>query len=526
MTDSREGNRVVPAIPLTGMFAIAFVACSIAISGCAKDRESSVVVGSKSFTESIILGEIATQLVQSTGSGARHRADFGGTRILFTALQDGQLDIYPEYTGTLIRELLHDQNVSDLASIRRALEKLGLCASDPLGFNNTYALAMRREAADRLQIKRISDLTKHTALRFGFSNEFMNRGDGWPSLQRAYGLPQKNVRGMQHAVAYAGLAGGGIDVIDVYTTDPEILFHDLAILEDDLTHFPRYDALWLYRADLLQRHPDAVTAIKRLCGEIDDRLMTTLNAEARPKDLSARISEARVAASFLEEKYDFQTTLSQKSRLGRIGATTLDHLRLVLPSLAAAILIAIPLGIVASKYALAGQVILAVTGMLQTIPSLALLVLLIPPLTSLGWEIGFPQAVVALCLYSLLPIVRNTVAGFRGIPIALRESAEALGLTAAAKLGRIELPLALPTILAGIKTAAILNIGFATLGALIGAGGYGQPILTGIRLADNGRILEGAIPAAVMALLAQGLFEIVERWVVPRGLRLQPGSHD
>jgi osmoprotectant transport system permease protein len=116
--------------------------------------------------------------------------------------------------------------------------------------------------------------------------------------------------------------------------------------------------------------------------------------------------------------------------------------------------------------------------------------------------------------------VRNTHSGLTNIPLALLDSADALGLPASARLRKIELPLALPSILAGIKTAAIINIGTATLGALIGAGGYGQPILTGIRLNDLSLILTGAIPAALLALFAQGLFELLERALVPRGLKL------
>ncbi|MGD2113086.1 MAG: ABC transporter permease, partial [Gammaproteobacteria bacterium] len=146
---------------------------------------------------------------------------------------------------------------------------------------------------------------------------------------------------------------------------------------------------------------------------------------------------------------------------------------------------------------------------------LALFVFMIPLL-----GIGGPPAIVALFLYSLLPIIRNTYAGLRDIPPAIIESAEALGLPARARLRLVELPLATRAILAGIKTAAVINVGTATLGALIGAGGYGQPILTGIRLDDTALILQGAIPAAVLALLVQGLFELVERRLLPRGLRL------
>ena len=160
---------------------------------------------------------------------------------------------------------------------------------------------------------------------------------------------------------------------------------------------------------------------------------------------------------------------------------------------------------------------LGVVGIIQTVPSLAVLVFMIPLL-----GIGAPPAMVALFLYSLLPIVRNTYTGLHDIPIQIRESAQALGLPPRACLWLVELPMASRTILAGIKTSAVINIGTATLGALIGAGGYGQPILTGIRLDDVGLILEGAVPAALLALLVQGIFELSERTLVPKGLRLRP----
>jgi osmoprotectant transport system permease protein len=191
-----------------------------------------------------------------------------------------------------------------------------------------------------------------------------------------------------------------------------------------------------------------------------------------------------------------------------------------------AILVAVPLGILAVKMPRAAQGILAAVGVIQTIPALALLVLLmtaLQPLRRFGIEtVGAPPAIVALFMYSLLPIVRNTYTGLQGIPGPVAESAAALGLPFAARLRLIELPLALPTILAGIKTAVVINVGFATLGALIGAGGYGQPILTGIRLDDTGLILQGAIPAALLALAMQALFELIERVLVPKGLRLRP----
>ena len=157
---------------------------------------------------------------------------------------------------------------------------------------------------------------------------------------------------------------------------------------------------------------------------------------------------------------------------------------------------------------------LGAVGLIQTVPSLALLVFMIPLL-----GIGAGPAIAALFLYSLLPIVRSTHAGLTGISPQLRESAEALGLPPGATLRLVELPLASRSILSGVQTAAVINVGTATLGALIGAGGYGQSILTGIRLADTRIILEGAVPAALLALLVQGLFELLERALVPKGLR-------
>jgi osmoprotectant transport system permease protein len=198
----------------------------------------------------------------------------------------------------------------------------------------------------------------------------------------------------------------------------------------------------------------------------------------------------------------------------RLMRHTQEHLLLVVLSLVAAIVVAVPLGIVAARRPRVGQFLLGLVGVGQTIPALALLVVMVPLL-----GIGAGPALVALFIYSLLPIVRNTHAGLTGIPAALLESADALGLPRNARLWRIELPLALPTILAGIKTAAVINVGGATLGALVGAGGYGQPILTGIRLDDTALILEGAVPAALMALGVQWLFELAERYLVPGDLR-------
>lgn len=468
-----------------------------------------VRIGSKQFTESVILGEIARLAARQQGMQVLHQRELGGTAILWSALEHGDIDAYPEYTGTLTHELL--KNVppdADIPTLRAVLKPLGIGVTDSLGFNDTYAIGMRENQAAQLNIRRLSDLASHPELRLGFSNEFMARSDGWPGLRQRYGLPQTQVRGLDHALSYRALASGAVDAIDLYSTDAEIPYYHLLTLEDDRHYFPHYEAVFLYRLDLAQRAPAFVQVLQNLTGRINAEAMRQMNAMVKLHGQK----ETVVAASFLGVQPDGDGA----NLWGRIWRRTVEHLRLVLISLLAAVLIAIPLGVLAARSKRLGHFIMAISGVLQTIPSLAMFVFMIP-----FFGIGTWPAIAALFLYSLLPVVRNTYAGLAGIPPDLRESAAALGLPRGVRLQRVELPMAMRSILAGIKTAAVINVGTATLGALIGAGGYGQPIVTGIRLDDTGLILEGAIPAACMALLVQGVFEGVERWLTPRGMRLE-----
>ncbi|WP_412070378.1 glycine betaine ABC transporter substrate-binding protein [Rubrivirga sp. IMCC43871] len=470
-----------------------------------------VVVGSKTFTEGVVLGEVATQAARASGVEAVHRREIGGTRVLWSALLRGDIDAYPEYTGTLSEEIFAGQEIDSDQALAAALAAEGIRMTAPLGFNNTYAVGMTAERAEALGIATISDLADHPALRLGFSNEFLDRGDGWPGLRRRYGLLQSDVRGLDHDLALRALQGGGLDATDLYSTDAEIAAFGLRVLADDRAFFPRYDAVILYRADLEDRASAAVAAFDALAGTLTADTMAALNARVRIDGQP----EAAVAAGFLRPRLGDVAEVAVASRTERVWRRTREHLGLVGVSLLAAIAVAIPLGVLAAKVRGLEPVVLGVVSVAYTIPSLALLVFMLPLL-----GIGAAPALAALFLYSLLPIVRNTHAGLTGLAPVLRESAVALGLPAAVRLRRIELPLASPSILAGVQTSAVINIGTATLGALVGAGGYGQPILTGIRLDDLGLILEGAVPAAGMALAAQGLFSAVGRWLVPRGLRL------
>lgn len=477
-----------------------------------------VRVGSKKFSEAVVLGEMMRLLLEHEGLTVAHYRELGGTRILFDALASGEIDAYPEYTGTILKEIFAGRDAADDRAMRDLLRGMGLGVAGPLGFNNTYALALTRDRADELGIKSISDLRRTPELRIALTHEFLDRGDGWPALKRAYGLQQARVVGVDHDLAYRRLLAGEIDLIDVYTTDAMIGRSDLVLLEDDRSFFPRYDAVWLYRLDSASREPRLSAALKRLEGTISEDAMRALNDEVE----SRRASEAEAAAGFLERRLGVRVAVRPPSLGGTIAKHLVEHLDLVRRSLLPAVVVGVALGVFCQRFRRAGGIVLAAVGLLQTIPSLALLVLLLPVVSALGYRSvgeGSATAVVALFCYCLLPIVRNTFTGLDGIPRGTIESATVLGLGPLPRLADIELPIATPTILAGIRTSAVQNVGFATLGAIIGAGGLGQPILRGIRLNDASLIAAGAVPAALLALLLQLVVDAVEWAVTPRGLK-------
>jgi osmoprotectant transport system permease protein len=461
-------------------------------------------VGSKRFTESYILGEIVTQAA-APHIRTEHRQGLGNTAIVFEALRAGSIDIYPEYIGTIDLEILKHKAPTSLEQINRELAPLGLGAAIPLGFNNTYALAMPSAISDRHGIRSLADLARNPDLRLGLSHEFLGRADGWPGLARRYGLPQKPT-GLDHGVAYEAMAAGQVDVIDIYSTDARIRQHALRILADDASYFPRYDAVLLYRLDVPRRFPEAWRALQSLEGRIGEDDMIAMNAAA---ELEGK-PFANIARAFLSpsRETDAQHTgFWARMFDGNLLRLTRQHGLLVLLSVAAATAVGLPLGVLAASVPRCRQGVMAVVGVLQTVPSLALLAMLIPLLGA----IGTIPALIALFLYALLPIVRNTTTGLEQVPAGLRMAALALGLGRRDRLLYIELPLALPIILAGVKTAAVMSVGTATIAAFIGAGGYGERIATGLALNDNDMLLAGALPAALLALATQFLFEAVER---------------
>ncbi|MGM3273678.1 ABC transporter permease/substrate-binding protein [Ralstonia sp. 24A2] len=480
--------------------------------------EQPLRIGSKRFTESYVLGEILTQTAAAHGP-AEHVPGLGNTAIVFAALKNGSIDVYPDYLGTIAAEILHlpqaqaanPDQAALLADVNRALAPMSLAAGVPLGFEDTYALAMREADAEREHIRTLADLATHPALRLGLSHEFLGRADGWPAIAARHALPQ-HPTGLDHGVAYDALRARQVDVIDIYSTDAKIRREHLRVLDDTAHVFPRYDAVLLYRSDAAQKHAAQWQAITALTGRIQRDDMVAMNAAV---ELEGR-SFSQVARQFLAGQHNAPAATPARAFFAQLTdglwRLTQRHLTLVGISTGVAIVLGVPLGLAAARRRIK-QPILAVVGVLQTIPSLALLAMLIPIVGS----IGVVPALIALALYALLPIVRNTIVGLEQVPDGLRDAALALGFTPAQRTRVVDLPLALPVILAGIKTAAVISVGTATIAAFIGAGGYGERIATGLALNDSATLLAGAIPAAVLALLVQGAFEVIEWWLRRHG---------
>jgi osmoprotectant transport system permease protein len=466
-------------------------------------------IGSKRFTESYILAHVLAQTAQPhLAAPPEVKQGLGNTAITFEALKSGAIDMYADYSGTVSQEILKSPKPMSLEAMNRGLAAMGLGAAVPLGFNDGYALAMRADVAGKAGIRSISDLARHRDLKFGLSNEFIGRADGWPGLAKTYGLPQRPA-GLDHGLAYDAIAGGQVDVIDIYTTDAKITHLGLTVLTDDKGYFPRYDALVLYRLDAATRFPTAWTALRRLEGRIDEQAMIAMNARAELQGVGFDVIARDFLANADTSRPAARGGVATRLFADDLGRLTAQHLWLVAVSVALATLIAVPLAVAAFPHPRARAVLLALTGLLQTIPSLALLAVLIWLLGA----IGTVPALIALTAYALLPVMRNTIAGLTEVPDGLRQAATALGMTQAQRLRWIELPIALPTALAGIRIATSIGIGTATIAAFIGAGGFGERIVTGLALNDSQLMLAGAIPAAVLALASEALFETIERWL-------------
>ncbi|HWG68604.1 MAG TPA: glycine betaine ABC transporter substrate-binding protein [Steroidobacteraceae bacterium] len=510
----RAGAALLLGVGLIAGVGVGGRGCRAAPVPAAGQAAEPIVIGGKIFTESYVLGEIAAQTIQTqTHAPVTVKLGMGSTGILFEALRTGAIDVYPDYSGTLAEAILKQPNLKSLDDIRRALGALDMTISGSLGFNDTYALAVKEEFAQAHHLNSIGDLVAiQSSIKAAFSYEFMDRKDGYPGLVDSYRLhfDPKQVNRMEHALSFQAIEQNAVNLIDVYSTDAKIKKLHLRVLKDDHNYFPVYQAVWVARNAFVAQHPREWQALRGLEGKISEQAMLDMNAQA---DIQ-KIPFKKIAADFLGAEAP-----KAESLFDGILHRTREHLWLVGVSLLFSVLVGIPLGVMAVRFHAAGQGILLSSALIQTVPSLALLCFLIPV-----FGVGTKPALAALCLYSLLPVVLNTFTGIRAINPVHLENARAFGLNPRQILFRVVLPLASPTLLAGIKTATIVSIGTATLAALVGAGGYGAPIVSGLSLNDVPTILTGAIPAAVMALVAHGIFEVLGMVLIPAGLRRRPGA--
>jgi len=496
------------------------------------DNERPVIVASKPFGESYLLAEMFAQLLEARGIRAERRLGLGATEIAFAALERGAIDVYPEYTGTGLLAILHQQPSADPREVfarvaRECRERFGVRWLPPLGFQNTYAIAVRRPTADSLHLRSLTDLARVAfTLRAGLTPDFIGRDDGLPGLRRAYGMRFREVRALLPAVKYQALAAGQVDVIDGYSTDGLILKYDLVVLADDRAFFPPYEAAAVTAPGLAERRPDAVAALTELSGLLREDTMRALNRRVEVDgEPVARVAAAALAGLGLTHSAaggGRRDHIGSPPRAGLAAylwaerrtllSLTARHLLLVAVSLAAAIALAVPLGLVLERAPRGAESIIRAVGLLQTIPGIALIAFMIPLL-----GIGVVPALVALFLYSLYPILRNTYTGVRDAAPEAVGAALALGMTPRQILRYVRLPLAAPLIMAGIRTAAVINVGTATLAAFIGAGGLGDPIAAGLALSDTRMILSGALPAAALALVVDTMLGACERVVKPGG---------
>lgn len=499
--------------------------------GAAQPAQRPVVVASKPFGESYLLAEMFAQILEVRGLRVDRRPGLGATEIAFQALRAGSIDVYPEYTGTgliaiLGRPPVHSASEAYQIVSREFRARDGMRWLPPLGFENTYAIAVRRSTADSLHLSTLSELARESGrLRAGLTADFIGRADGLPGLARAYGLRFADVRTLGPAIKYQALAAGQVDVIDGYSTDGLIARYDLVVLADDRHFFPPYQAAALVGARLAREDPRAIAALGELSGRLDETTMRSLNKRVEVDGIavSAVARDALTALGLVSGASTSPSAPSARQRQGiarylfdqraTIARLTGRHVLLVLVSLLAAIALAVPLGLALERASGRAESVIRAVGVLQTLPGIALLAFMIPLL-----GIGVGPALVALVLYSLYPIVRNTFTGVRDADPAAVAAARALGMTDAQILRDVRLPLATPVIMAGIRTAAVLDVGTATLAAFIGAGGLGEPIVSGLALSDTRMILSGAIPAALLAIVVDGALALIERWTRPGGL--------
>jgi osmoprotectant transport system permease protein len=513
------------------MFNLLFITVILFSSLGESFAKNPIVIGSKKFTESIILGEILSIILEEKYQETVVRKfGLGGTKIAFDALVNEDIHTYPEYTGTGYVMILKQDGENDPKKVFNIVNQLfqkkwDIHWSPPIGFNNTYALAVKKDNPSFTSIHKLSQL-QNAVDKYSYAApyEFMERKDGHTRFSNFYQLNfnQKNIISMEAGLMYSAINEKKVDMVIVYSTDGRIKASQLKLLKDDKSFFPPYFASFLSKNSYLKKNPNLEKAQNLIGDLISESEMVEMN------DHVDRLKEDpyQIAKNFLIYKEiisGVQRETKQKRNIfsyawnkrNYLLQLLWQHVSISFMALSLGCLFSLPCGILVTRYKKLSKIIFPIINTIQTIPSVALLGFMIPLL-----GIGFLPTIIALFLYSLLPIIRNTYTGIKSVDKSYLESAKGIGLSHFQILLKIEIPLALPFILSGVRTAAVIVIGTATLAALIGAGGFGDPIFRGVSTINSNLILIGAIPSALLAIVVDKLLASLENILVSKGLRL------
>lgn len=494
-----------------------------------------LVLATKSFTEQHILSAMTVQYLQKKGFQVQPQTNIAAV-ISRNAMVNKQIDITWEYTGTSliifnrIDKRMSPQETYD--TVKRLDAKLGLVWLKPADMNNTYAFAMQRKRAESENITTISQMVaKIEQVRqndpdhnwmLGLDLEFAGRSDGMKPLQQAYQmqLDRPQIRQMDPGLVYNAVRDGLVDAGLVYTTDGRVKGFDLKVLEDDKGFFPSYAVTPVVRKEVLEANPGLDDALNTLSGLLNNDVISTLNAQV---DIEHRTPQ-QVAHQFLQDKgllsgAPMDTIHYMLDNAGYLASLTFQHLWLVALAVGLAIIIGVPLGVLIVRHKWLATPVLGAATLLLTIPSIALFGLMIPLFSLIGHGIGVLPAVTAVFLYSLLPIVRNTHTALDSLPPGLREAGRGIGMTFWQRLRWVEIPMALPVIFGGIRTAVVMNIGVMAIAAVIGAGGLGLLLLNGISGSDIRMLIAGALMICLLAIVLDWLLHRLQVVLTPKGIR-------
>lgn len=298
----KKSRKISILMCMLAALTLVLAACGSNNGGSASGGKK-ITIGSKNFTENILLAHILADLIEAkTDIKVDRKMNLGGSNVVWTALKNNDVQLYPEYTGTIVANYYQEEtgNAEEtLAKTKELVKQDGLVYMEPFAFNNTYTLAISKKTADQYNLKTFSDLAKVSKdLVLGAEFEFLDRDDGYPGLQKLYNMTFKSAKGMDHGVIYQAIDQGETDVTDAYATDAQIKAHDLVILEDDKEFFPPYNAAAVIRQDTLDEYPELNDVLNLLKGQITNEEMQSLNAKV---DIDG-LKEEDVAHDFLVEQ--------------------------------------------------------------------------------------------------------------------------------------------------------------------------------------------------------------------------------